>query len=69
MKTDVKWAHGMEGSYLYGRDNVCEYRRKQLEILDPQLEPLEFERVEKKVRPIFAFEGGLISVFEIIKTD
>jgi len=46
MKPDVKWANGMEDGLVYGRDNVREYWRKQFEILQPQLEPLEFERDE-----------------------
>lgn len=46
MKPDVNWANGMEGGFVYGRDNVCEYWRKQFKILQPQLEPLKFERDE-----------------------
>jgi len=46
MKEDVKWANGMEGGFVYGRDAVREYWRKQFELIDPQLEPLKFETDE-----------------------
>lgn len=34
----------MEGGFVYGRDNGHPYWRRQFETLQPQLEPLEFER-------------------------
>jgi ketosteroid isomerase-like protein len=40
---DVKWANGMEGGFLYGKDNVREYWRRQFEVLNPQLEILKIE--------------------------
>jgi ketosteroid isomerase-like protein len=40
---DVKWANGMEGGFLYGRDNVREYWRRQFEVFNPQLEILNIE--------------------------
>jgi hypothetical protein len=43
MQPDVKWANGMEGGFIYGRDAVCEYWRKQFEVVQGQLEPLRFE--------------------------
>lgn len=43
MQPNVKWANGMEGGFVYGRDNVREYWRKQFEVVQPQLEPLNFE--------------------------
>ena len=42
MKENVKWANGMEGGFVYGRDNVREYWRKQFETINPQLEATEF---------------------------
>jgi len=42
MKEDVKWANGMEGGFVYGRDNVRDYWRKQFEIINPQLEATKF---------------------------
>lgn len=44
MKEDVKWANGMDGGFIYGRDNVREYWRRQFEQISPQLAPLKFER-------------------------
>jgi len=43
MKDNVKWANGMEGGFVYGRDNVREYWQKQFETINPQLEPLKFK--------------------------
>ena len=48
MADDVKWANGMEGGFVYGRENVREYWRKQFEIIKPQLETLEFETVNDR---------------------
>ena len=43
MDENVKWANGMEGGFVYGRENVREYWRKQFELINPQLEPLKFK--------------------------
>jgi nuclear transport factor 2 (NTF2) superfamily protein len=43
MQPDVIWANGMEGGFVYGRDAVREYWRKQFEVTQSRLEPLEFE--------------------------
>lgn len=43
MTEDVKWANGMEGGFVHGRDEVREYWRRQFEIIKPQLEILESE--------------------------
>lgn len=43
MAEDVKWANGMEGGFVYGRDEVREYWRRQFEMFNPQLEILESE--------------------------
>lgn len=47
MHPDVKWANGMEGGFVHGREAVREYWTKQFRIIDPQLEPLQFETDEK----------------------
>lgn len=44
MQPDVKWANGMEGGFVYGRDAVREYWTKQFQLIQPQLEPLKFEQ-------------------------
>lgn len=46
MQPDVVWANGMEGGFVYGRDAVREYWRKQFEVTQGQLEPLKFEEYE-----------------------
>ena len=46
MTPDVKWANGMEGGFVYGRDEVRAYWAKQFEVTQSQLEPLKFEADE-----------------------
>lgn len=46
MKPDVKWANGMEGGFVYGRDEVREYWKKQFEVTQSHLEPLRFDTDE-----------------------
>lgn len=46
MRPDVTWANGMEGGFVYGRDNVREYWRKQFEVIRGRLKPLEYETGE-----------------------
>ena len=46
MRPDVKWANGLEGGFVYGRDAVREYWTKQFEVIQPQLETLKFETDE-----------------------
>jgi nuclear transport factor 2 (NTF2) superfamily protein len=43
MTEDVKWANGMEGGFVYGRENVREYWRRQFEVINPQLQILNIE--------------------------
>ncbi len=59
MHRDVKWANGMEGGFVYGRDQVREYWRKQFELLQPQLEPLKFETNENN--------RSVVTVHQIIR--
>jgi hypothetical protein len=46
---NVKWANGMEGGFVHGRDNVREYWQKQFAVINPQLTPLKF-RIDEKER-------------------
>lgn len=46
MEPDVKWANGMEGGFVYGRDAVREYWLKQFETMRSRLEPLDYETDE-----------------------
>jgi nuclear transport factor 2 (NTF2) superfamily protein len=42
MDENVKWANGMEGGFVFGRENVREYWRRQFALISPQLETLKF---------------------------
>lgn len=46
MHPDVKWANGLEGGFVYGRDAVREYWTEQFKHIQPELEVLAFERDE-----------------------
>ena len=56
---DVKWANGMEGGFIYGRDNVREYWRRQFEVFSPQLEILKIETNQN--------ERTVVIVHQIVK--
>jgi hypothetical protein len=43
MHPNVKWANGMEGGFVYGRDQVREYWERQFKMIQPQLQALNFE--------------------------
>ena len=43
MHPDVKWANGVEGGFVYGRDAVREYWTNQFKAIQPELETLKFE--------------------------
>jgi hypothetical protein len=43
MRLDVKWANGVEGGFVYGRDAVREYWTNQYKVIQVQLEILKFE--------------------------
>ena len=46
MQPGVKWANGMEGGFVYGRDAVRAYWTEQFKTIQGQLEPLDFETDE-----------------------
>ncbi|MCU0565430.1 MAG: nuclear transport factor 2 family protein [Oculatellaceae cyanobacterium Prado106] len=46
MHPDVKWANGVEGGFVYGRDAVRDYWTNQYKVIQVQLEPLKFEQDE-----------------------
>lgn len=39
---DVRWANGMEGGHVHGRDAVRSYWTRQWKTLDPHVEPIAF---------------------------
>jgi len=59
MAEDVKWANGMEGGFVYGRDAVREYWRRQFEIINPQLEIVRIETDENN--------RAVVTVHQIVK--
>ena len=42
MRPDVKWANGLEGGFVFGRDAVREYWTRQFNDIQPELETLGF---------------------------
>lgn len=40
MHPEVKWANGMEGGHVHGREEVRAYWTRQWAVIDPQVEPL-----------------------------
>ena len=59
MHPDVKWANGVEGGFVYGRDAVREYWKKQYQVIQVQLETLKFETDEKN--------RNVVTVHQIVK--
>lgn len=52
MHPDVKWANGLEGGFVYGRDQVREYWTNQFKQIQPELEALKFETDEQNRRVV-----------------
>lgn len=59
MRPDVKWANGVEGGFVYGRDAVREYWTNQFKDIQPELETLKFE-TDKNDR-------NVVTVHQVIK--
>lgn len=59
MRPNVKWANGVEGGFIYGRDAVREYWTNQFKDIQPELETLKFE-TDKNNRDV-------VTVYQIIK--
>jgi hypothetical protein len=59
MHPDVKWANGVEGGFVYGRDAVREYWTNQYKVIQVQLEPLKFEQDENN--------RNVVTVHQIVK--
>ena len=59
MRPDVKWANGLEGGFVYGRDAVRDYWTNQFKDIQPELETLKFETDEKN--------RNVVTVHQIIK--
>ena len=59
MRPDVKWANGVEGGFVYGRDAVREYWTNQFKDIQVELETLKFETDENN--------RNVVTVHQIIK--
>jgi limonene-1,2-epoxide hydrolase len=59
MSPDVKWANGVEGGFVYGRDAVREYWTNQYQVIQVQLETLKFETDENN--------RNVVTVHQIVK--
>jgi ketosteroid isomerase-like protein len=59
MRPDVKWANGLEGGFVHGRDAVREYWTAQFKNIQPELETLKFETDENN--------RNIVTVHQIIK--
>ena len=59
MRPDVKWANGLEGGFVFGRDAVREYWTNQFKMIQPELETLKFETDEKN--------RNVVTVHQIIR--
>ena len=59
MRPDVKWANGLEGGFVYGRDAVREYWTNQFKMIQPELETLKFETDGKN--------RNIVTVHQIIR--
>jgi glutamate synthase domain-containing protein 3 len=56
MHSDVKWANGVEGGFVYGRDAVREYWTNQFKVIQVQLEILRFETDENNREVVTAHQ-------------
>ena len=59
MRPDVKWANGVEGGFVHGRDAVREYWTDQFNAIQPELETLKFETDDNN--------RTIVTVHQIIK--
>ena len=59
MHPDGKWANGLEGGFIHGRDAVREYWTKQFKQILPELETLKFKTDEKN--------RNVVTVHQIVK--
>ncbi|MGB3508806.1 MAG: nuclear transport factor 2 family protein [Microcoleaceae cyanobacterium] len=59
MRPNVKWANGVEGGFVYGRDAVRQYWTNQFKEIQPELETLKFETDENN--------RNVVTVHQVIK--
>lgn len=49
MTTDVKWANGMEGGFVYGHDGVRAYWTRQFKVVSSNVTPKEVMESDGKI--------------------
>ena len=59
MRPNVKWANGVEGGFVYGRDAVREYWTNQFKDIQAELKTLKFETDENN--------RNVVTVHQVIK--
>jgi hypothetical protein len=59
MRPDVKWANGLAGGFVYGRDAVREYWTNQFKDIQVQLDTIKFETDES--------DRNIVTVHQIIR--
>jgi hypothetical protein len=59
MHPDVKWANGLEGGFVHGRDAVRKYWTNQFKDIQPELETLKFETDDNN--------RNVVTVHQIVK--
>lgn len=55
---DVRWANGMEGGHVRGRDAVRDYWTRQWQAINPSVEPQEITATTN---------GSLVTVHQIVR--
>jgi hypothetical protein len=68
MHEDVIWANGLDGGFLYGRENVRVYWTDQWATFDPHVEPIRVE-YEGPDRAVVTVHQVVRDLFENILAD
>ena len=70
MTIDVQWATGMDGGYVYGRNNVRTYWTKQFSLVSSKVTPLQIDDksnvVKIKVHQVVHDVNGNLLADEIV---
>ena len=66
MTSDVKWANGMDGGFVFGHDGVKEYWTRQFKLVDSTVTPLDLKENNGKIiiqihQVVYDLEGVLLT--------
>ena len=72
MHSNVDWPNGMEGGRVLGKSAVRDYWKRQLEVLDPHVEPKNFmkeaeSRIAIDVHQVVHDKSGQLLVDQMIQ--